>query len=134
MNIIKNKKVLKGLGQQIDLLNTLSGGVSMAHVDVAKKKDRMVVKVTAPGISPDSLHVVVDYNRLILFGMLPQKNNKELEQPEFNLPLFSQIVRIPFHVDTEQIRAVYENKQLKVILPYNEDRQRTGKVIEIEQI
>lgn len=132
MNIIKNKKILKGLGQQIDVLNTLNGGVSMAHVDVAQKQDWMVVTVAAPGISPEFLHVVVDYNRLVIFGRLPKKGDSE-QQPEFNLPLFSQIIKIPFHINTAEIRAVYENNRLKVILPYDEDRKRASKIIEIEQ-
>ena len=131
MNIIKNKKVLKGLGQQIDLLNTLNGGVSMAQVDVAQKEDRMVVTVSVPGLSSESLHVMVDYNSLILYGMLPQKN--EQAQPEFNLPLFGRVLPIPFQVDTAQIRAVYDDGQLKVILPYDEDRQRSGRIIDIER-
>lgn len=131
MNIIKNKKVLKGLGQQIDLLNTLNGGVSMAQVDVAQKEDRMVVIVSVPGLSSESLHVMVDYNSLILYGMLPQKN--EQAQPEVNLPLFGRVLPIPFQVDTTQIRAVYDDGQLKVILPYDEDRQQSGRIIEIER-
>ena len=130
MNIIKNKKILKGLGQQIDLLNTLNGGVSMAQVNVTQKEDRMVVTVNVPGLSPESLHIMVDYNRLILYGVLPQKN--EHAQPEFNLPLFGRVLPIPFQVDTTQIRAIYDDGQLKVVLPYDEDRQRSVKIIEIE--
>jgi len=133
MNIIKNKKLLKGISQQIDQLNTLGGGVSLAYVGVDRQKDKMVVTVTAPGVSADAMHVMVEYNRLVVYGLLPQSAESNLAQPGLALPLFSQVVKIPFHVDTEQIRAVYNEGQLQVELPYSEDRQQKGREIEIER-
>jgi len=133
MNIIKNKKLLKGISQQIDQLNTLGGGVSMAYVGVDRKEDKMVVIVTAPGVAVEAMHVMVEYNRLVVYGLLPQSIESDSSQPALTLPLFSQVVKIPFHVDTEQIRAVYSEGQLQVELPYSEDRQQKGREIEIEQ-
>ena len=133
MNIIKNKKLLKGISQQIDHLNTLGGGVSMAYVGVDREKDKMVVTVTAPGVPADAMHVMVEYNRLVVFGLLPQSIDNDSVQPGLTLPLFSQVVKIPFHVDTEQIRAVYNEGQLQVELPYSEDRQQKGREIYIER-
>ena len=133
MNIIKNKKLLKGISQQIDQLNTLGGGVSMAYVGIDREKDKMVVTVTAPGISVDAMHVTVEYNRLVVYGLLPQSIDNDSVQPGLTLPLFSQVVKIPFHVDTEQIRAVYNEGQLQVELPYSEDRQQKGREIYIER-
>jgi len=133
MNIIKNKKLLKGISQQIDQLNTLGGGVSMAYVGVDRQKDKMVVTVAAPGVSADAMHVRVEFNRLVVYGLLPQSVESNLAQPGLAFPLFSQVVKIPFHVDTEQIRAVYNEGQLQVELPYSEDRQQKGREIEIER-
>ena len=79
MNIIKNKKLLKGISQQIDQLNTLGGGVSMAYVGVDRQKDKMVVTVAAPGVSADAMHVRVEFNRLVVYGLLPQSVESNLE-------------------------------------------------------
>jgi len=133
MNIIKNKKLLKGISQQIDQLNTLGGGVSMAYVGIDREKDKMVVTVTAPSVPADAMHVMVEYNRLVVYGLLPQSIDNDSVQPGLTLPLFSQVVKIPFHVDTEQIRAVYNEGQLQVELPYSEDRQQKGREIYIER-
>ena len=133
MNIIKNKKLLKGISQQIDQLNTLGGGVSMAHVAVDRKEDRMIVTVTAPGVSAEAMHVMVEFNRLIVYGLLPQTMAGDLAQPAFSLPLFSQLIKIPFQVDTTQISASYNNDGLRVVLPYSQDRLQKAREIEIER-
>jgi HSP20 family molecular chaperone IbpA len=133
MNIIKNKKLLKGISQQIDQLNTLSGGVSMAHMAVDRKEDKMIVTVTAPGVSAEAMHVMVEFNRLIVYGLLPQTMESNLAQPALSLPLFSQVVKIPFQVDTTQISAGYNNGRLQVVLPYSQNRLQKAREIEIER-
>lgn len=133
MNIIKNKKLLKGISQQIDQLNTLGGGVSMAHVAVDRKEDKMIVTITAPGVSSEAMHVMVEVNRLIVYGLLPQTMESNLTQLGFSLPLFSQVVKIPFQVDTTQISASYTNDRLQVVLPYSQDRLQKAREIEIER-
>jgi HSP20 family protein len=127
MNILKHKEILKGLGQQIDLINTLGGGVSMAHVEVKNKKDHLEVRVFAAGLGPESMQVIVEYNRLTLLGFLPAHNGHDLK-----MPLFHQVLQIPFQVDAAQIRARYESGYLKVILPYAEGRAHTPRAIKIE--
>jgi HSP20 family protein len=127
MNILKHKKILKGLGQQFDLINTLGGGVSMAQVAVRNKKDRLQVRVSAPGVGPEAMQVIVDHNRLTLLGVLPAHQGSELR-----LPLFYRVMEIPFQVDTTQIRARYEAGVLQVTLPYAEGRSNSPRAIEIE--
>jgi HSP20 family protein len=127
MNILKHKKILKGLGQQFDLINTLGGGVSMAHVEVRNKKDRLEVRVSAPGVGPEAMQVIVDHNRLTLLGVLPAHNGSDLR-----MPLFHRVMEIPFQVDAAQIRARYEGGFLKVVLPFAEGRSNTPRAIEIE--
>jgi HSP20 family molecular chaperone IbpA len=127
MNLLKHKEILKGLGQQIDLINTLGGGVSMAHVEVKNNKDRQEVRVFAPGVRPEAMQVIVDNNRLTLLGILPAHNGNDLK-----MPLFHQVMPIPFQVDVAQIRARYEEGVLKVVLPYAEDRSNAPRTIEIE--
>ena len=128
MNILKHKKILKGLGQQTDLLNTLGGGVSMAQIMIKDKKDRLEVRAFAPGLGPDALQVVLDQNRLILLGVLPASADQGLQ-----VPLFQQVIEMPFQVDVAGIRARFENRMLKVTLPFAEGRSQGARAITIER-
>jgi HSP20 family protein len=127
MNILKNKKILQGLGQQIDLINTLGGGVSMAQMAVQNKKDHLEVRVSAPTVAPEAMQVIVDHNRLTIAGILPARNGSDMK-----MPLFHQVLEIPFQVDVARIRARYEAGQLKVIMPYAEGLTNTPRMIDIE--
>ena len=127
MNILKHKEILKGLGQQIDLINTLGGGVSMAQIAVRNKKDHLEVRVAAPGVGPEAMQVIVDHNRLAVLGVLPAHPGNDLR-----MPLFHQMMEIPSQVDVTRIRARHEGNHLKVILPYSEGRTQGSRAIEIE--
>lgn len=133
MYIIKNKKILKSFGQQIDQLNTLTGGISMAQFKVTNKSDKMVVTVLAPSVSPDLIQVQVDYNKLIVYATLPPNEENSTELPSVSLPLFAQVIDIPFHVDVDHIQAVYKNGKLYINLPFAEDRLNSRRSIQIEQ-
>lgn len=128
MNILKHKKILKGLGQQTDLLNTLGGGVSMAQIAIKEKKDCLEVRAFAPGLGPEAMQVVLDQNRLILMGILPASLNQELK-----VPLFQQVIELPFQVDVAGIRARFSNRMLQVSLPFAEGRSQGARAIEIER-
>jgi len=133
MYIIKNKKILKSFGQQIDQLNTLTGGISMAQFKVTNKPDKMVVTVLAPSVSPDLIQVQVEYNKLMVYATLPPNEENNTEQPSVNLPLFAQVIDIPFYVDVDQIQAIYRNNKLHINLPFAEGRLNNRRSIQIEQ-
>jgi len=134
MNIIKNKKIVKSFGQHIDQLNTLSGGISMAHVNVIPKKDKMVVRVVAPAVGPESMQVLVEYNKLFVYATLPSAEDNGATQNTVSFPLFARAIEIPFQVAVDQIEAVYQNGELRVNLPYAEDRIVKGQFIPIRKI
>ncbi|MGV3587167.1 MAG: Hsp20/alpha crystallin family protein [Adhaeribacter sp.] len=133
MYIIKNKKILKSFGQQIDQLNTLTGGISMAQFKVTNKPDKMVVTVLAPSVSSDLIQVQVEYNKLMVYATLPPNEENNTEQPSVSLPLFAQVIDIPFHVDVDQIQAIYRNNKLHINLPFAEGRLNNRRRIQIEQ-
>jgi HSP20 family protein len=128
MNILKHKKILKGLGQQTDLLNTLGGGVSMAQIVIKEKKDSLEVRAFVPGLGPEAMQVVLDQNRLILLGILPDGVSRELP-----VPLFQQVIELPFQVDVAGIRARFRNRMLQVSLPFAAGRSQGARAIEIER-
>jgi HSP20 family molecular chaperone IbpA len=127
MNILKHKNILKGLGQQIDLMNTLGGGVSMAQFQVKKRKDRLEVQVFAPSVGPEAMQVMIDQNRLTVLGISPAHSGSEVK-----MPLFYQVIEVPFQVDVAQIQARFEAGKLQVTLPYADGRNPGPRTIAIE--
>ena len=124
MKLIKDKKLLKNIAQQIDLLNTLGGGVSETYVDIKKYKKGAVINVYAAGVDPEAFKVVLHNNQLTVFSVLQSKEN-----PEMAAPLFNRIFMLPPQVDLGRVEAVYQEGQLMVKLPFYES---TGQPREIE--
>ena len=133
MDIIKNKKIIKSFGQVIDQLNTLTGGISLAQFKTTHKPDKMVVTVVAPSVDPDQVRVEVEYDKLLVYAGLPANSDTHTDQPGISLPLFAQVINIPFQVDVEQINASYKNGNLKINLPFAESRSKNRRNISIEQ-
>ncbi|MHC2993008.1 hypothetical protein OB13_16000 [Pontibacter sp. HJ8] len=115
MKIIKDKEFLRNIAHQIDLLNTLGGGVSETYADIKKYKKGAVIEVWAAGVNPESFKVVLHQNQLTVFSVLQSQDN-----PEMAAPLFTRIFTLPPQVDLSQIEAVYQEGQLKIKLPYHD--------------
>ncbi|GAB3525888.1 hypothetical protein GCM10027443_00450 [Pontibacter brevis] len=124
MKLIKDKELLKNIALQIDLLNTLGGGVSETYVDIKKYKKGAVINVWAAGVDPEAFKVVLHNNQLTVFSVLQSKEN-----PEMAAPLFNRMFMLPPQVDLGRVEAVYQEGQLMVKLPFYES---TGQPREIE--
>ncbi|OKL40893.1 Hsp20/alpha crystallin family protein [Pontibacter flavimaris] len=127
MKLIKDKEFLKNIAHQIDLLNTIGGGVSETYVHIEKYKKGAVINVWAAGVSPESFKVVLHNNQLTLFSILHDQEN-----PEMAAPLFNRTFVLPPQVDLGRIEAVHEDGQLQVRLPYFEGTNKPRE-IEIKQ-
>src|SRR5690606_3002108 len=108
MKFIKDKKILRSIAEQIDLLSTVAGGVSETYVDVQKKQEEAVISVWAAGVNPEAFKVVLHQNQLILFSILQSDHN-----PELAVPLFNRVYILPPQVDISAIEALYQEGQLK---------------------
>ncbi|WP_299706521.1 Hsp20/alpha crystallin family protein [uncultured Pontibacter sp.] len=115
MKIIKNKEFLRSIAHQIDLLNTLGGGVSETYTEIKKKKKGAVIRVWAAGVSPEAFRVVLHQNQITVFSVLQNEEN-----PEMAIPMFTRIFMLPPQVDLSRIEAVYKNGELRVKLPYHD--------------
>lgn len=112
---MKNKK-FKDLLTSVDILNTLSGGVSEPFVSILEKVDRHEVRVRVPGIDKESLHAEVQNNELIIYHMVPlESDGNEVQLPQI---IYNNV--IPYFVKVNSILAHYEDNMLVVELPFNE--------------
>lgn len=121
------KKKFKDLLTSVDILNTLSGGVSEPFVSVSEEADRHEVRVRVPGIDKESLHAEVHNNELIIFYMIPMESaGKEVQLPQI---IYSNA--IPYFIAINGIQAHYEDNLLVVELPFNEFSSGYNKTIKV---
>ena len=134
MKAIEN--VFQGTGGQIDLLNTLYGGSAQTTMDVGREDERLVITLSAPGVSADSFNVLVEGNKLVLYTLLVS-TSKQLQQDVVNqrlaVPMFLRVLDIPAFVDVDQIEAIHEHGQVMVMLPFK-DKEHLHRRIDIKNL
>ena len=130
------KNVLKDFVHQIDAINTITGGTSATLVNIKKGADKLVIQVNAPSISSDSFNIYVHGNHLVVYTTLNDLNRiaDEDEQSSRHMaPIFNRTFNIPATVDKDQIDAVFEHGQLKILLPYGANEDMPAKRIDIRE-
>jgi HSP20 family protein len=128
MKIIKDKNFLQNIAKQLDLFNTLGGGISETYVDIKKYKKGAIIQIWAAGVNPEAFKVVLQNNQLTVYSVLHSKHNAQLAAP-----LFNRVFMLPPAVDLSRIEAIYKEGKIQVKLPYY-DSVNKPKEIEIKQI
>lgn len=118
--------VFKGNGGQIDLLNTLYGGSSLTSMDVKREDERLVIKLSAPGVSANAFNVLVEGSKLVLYTLLVQDSDEASQR--LAVPMFLKVVDIPEFVDAEQIEAEHDHGQVMVYLPFKDEEHLHRKI------
>ncbi|GAB3030060.1 Hsp20/alpha crystallin family protein [Spirosoma pulveris] len=134
MKAIEN--VFKGTGGQIDLLNTLYGGSTQTTMNVEREDERLVITLTAPGVSANSFNVLVEGNKLVLYTLLVSTSRQALDNENnqrLAVPMFLRVLDIPSFVDVDQIEAVHEHGQVMVMLPFK-DKEHMHRRIDIKNL
>lgn len=114
MNLI-SREFIRNMAPQLDLLNTLGGGIAQAQLRIDKLKKGVVIRVAMPAVRPENFHVVLNNSRMTVFGEFRH-------QPEDQLaaPLFTRIIDLPTNLDLTRIDAIHENNELQVRIPYQD--------------
>ena len=115
--VMKERKFINNeLLASIDVLNTLSGGVSEPQMILKQFQDHREIQIKVPGVNEDSLKVEVHNNILSVFYTFHiQSGDLPLHVPKV---VYNK--SIPHFVDAARITASYEDGFLIVTLPYNE--------------
>ena len=134
MKAIEN--VFQGTGGQIDLLNTLYGGSTQTTMNVEREDERLVITLSAPGVSANSFNVLVEGDKLVLYTLLVSTSKQQLEdgsQQRLAVPMFLRVLDIPSFVDVDQIEAIHEQGQVMVMLPFK-DEEHMHRRIDIKNL
>jgi HSP20 family molecular chaperone IbpA len=119
MKLFKDKKFLQTIARQIDIWNTLGGGVVQTEVQVEKRKKGAIIHVSAPSVNPEAFQIQLNQNKLTVFAAFQNAEEKEIQ-----IPLFYKEFILPQHVALDRIKAVYDGNGLQVRLPYLETYTR----------
>ncbi|OPL16659.1 MAG: molecular chaperone [delta proteobacterium ML8_D] len=133
---------LSNLRREMDeLWGNLSGekeflpmkGEWMPAVDVSETKDSLIVKAEIPGMESKDIDVSLCGDLLTIKGEKKQKTEEKKEnyhRIETHYGAFSRTIRVPVSVNSEKIKASYDNGVLKITLPKKEEVK--AKQIEIK--
>lgn len=120
MNMKAN--TFRGMGRQMDLLNTLQGGSAQSTLHVEKGNDHLLMKLTAPSVSADKFNVLVEGNKLVIYTLLISSET-ESGGERVAVPMFMRVVDIPDFVEADLIEATYQPGRLLIHLPFKDKAQ-----------
>ncbi|GAA4352686.1 hypothetical protein GCM10023185_12620 [Hymenobacter saemangeumensis] len=112
---------IHNIAPQLDLLNTIGGGVAQAQMRVDQRQKGLILRVAVPSLRPESFHVVLNNQRLTVYG--EYRNSPE---DAMAAPLFVQNLDLPLNLDLSRIDAVHEGQELQIRIPFKNpsDQQR----------
>ncbi|MCK8492355.1 MULTISPECIES: Hsp20/alpha crystallin family protein [Spirosoma] len=134
MKAIEN--VFQGTGGQVDLLNTLYGGSSQTTMKVEREDERLIIKLSAPGVSANSFNVLIEGSKLVLYTLLVSTSSRKDDEgnsQRLAVPMFLRVLDIPSFVNADQIEAVHEHGQVMVMLPFK-DEEHLHRRIDIKDL
>jgi HSP20 family protein len=117
MNLI-SKDFIHNIAPQLDLLNTLGGGIAQAVMRVDEVEKGIVVRVVLPSVSPDNFHVLLNNNRLTVYA-----DYRHTPEDELSAPLFSHQLKLAANLDANRVDAVFEGQELQVRIPFRSSTQ-----------
>ncbi len=110
-----SREFIRNIAPQLDLLNTIGGGVAQPKLHVNQRPQGVVLHVAMPTVAAEQFHVVLNNNNLTVYG-------EYRHQPEDQLaaPLFVQQLNLPANLDLTSINATHEKGELRVAIPFKD--------------
>jgi len=114
-------KFIRTIAPQLDLMNTIGGGVAQPQLRVDQHPKGVILRVAMPTVSAESFRVVLNQQRLTVLGEYRHEPDDQLAAP-----LFMQTLDLPTNLDLTRIDAVHEGEELRVRIPFlnASDQQR----------
>ena len=123
---VEDRILIKNLAQTAEIVNTINGGMTQANMLVEKGTEEWTVMVRVPGVSPERMKIEVRDGQLFIFHVLPDENAAHVE-----LPFLLAALSLDKRVDFDGIMAEYEDKELYIHLPLDEEASGYEREIEI---
>ncbi len=125
---------LANLGEQIDLMNTIQGGVTMTNMELDMNESGYVASFRNPAYDSDNYHIELNEDRLTVYATLSGDYVQQREGKKVVIPTFVQHFPIPANVDVQKIEAVFEEGALNVYAPFKSGMNDLPKRIDIRNL
>lgn len=111
--------------------------LTVPAVNVSETKENFMVTLAVPGMKKEDFDIRMDGNMLTIScekEETKEEKEKAFNRKEYNYSSFSRSFTLPDEVMKEKIDAVYENGELKLMLPKTEKARitETGKHIPVK--
>ncbi|MFN5134680.1 MAG: Hsp20/alpha crystallin family protein [Chitinophagaceae bacterium] len=111
--------------------------LTIPAVNVSETKEKFMVTLAVPGMKKEDFDIRVDGNMLTISCEKEEEKEekeKEFNRKEYNYSSFSRSFTLPDEVMKEKIDALYENGELKLMMPKTEKAKitETGKHIPVK--
>jgi HSP20 family protein len=109
---------------------------TLPSINIKEDKEQFEVEMAAPGLEKDDFKINLDNNVLTISSEKKIENETKSEEKftrrEFSYQSFCRSFTLPRYVESEDIKAKYENGILKVTIPKKEEaKPKPVKQIEI---
>lgn len=108
-----------------------SGGLLAPSMDVTETDKEVRIQAELPGVSEKDVELSLNDDLLTLRAEKRQERKEEREGAhvsERSFGTFRRSLRLPFHVEPDQVHAQFENGVLTVTLPKPEQRERSRRI------
>lgn len=102
-------------------------GTTIPAVNIVETSDDFQVEMAAPGMNKNDFHVELD-NDVLIISSEKQDNREESEMSysrrEFSYQSFSRKFHLPNTVETDKIKAKYNDGVLRLVIPKKEEAKQ----------
>jgi HSP20 family molecular chaperone IbpA len=107
-----DKELMHVLAQSADVVNTINGGMSVAHIKMHTLKDHYLITVRVPGVSEEALKLEMHEGNLFVFQQMTLDTG-------LRIPYLVASITVSENVNKEAISANYEGRRLHIFMPFD---------------
>jgi len=114
----------------------LSTVINIPSVNIKEEEDKFLITLAVPGVKKEDIKLNIE-NGMIIVSSEKKEEKKDKKKGkysryEYNFSSFSRSFSLPENADADNIKAKYENGELKIELQKKEKALSVGKEIKIE--
>ncbi len=118
---------IRELAKAADVMNTISGGMSVAHKNFRKSEAGYHLTIDMAGADEHSLKVEIRNQALFVYQLISQLTFEQQQDITYVI----EWMPLPTEVDFKNIQATFEGRKLQIFLPFNELASGYRKTIDI---
>ena len=110
-----------------EFMSNFNTGITLPAVNVLDNDNEYVVEMAVPGLKKDDFEINLDNQMLSISAELEttsEESKQNYTRREFGYSSFKRTFSLPETVETDNIKAKYEDGLLKVLLPKRDEAKK----------